>query len=159
MQENSPPPSRHAGSRLITRGPDFVRAVADVRSRLVTNLTKIRREEISFSAVNSGVPCTSGIMINTHDTRMARTGYSLFADLVAVTGAASVVEAQITIPALSISSPPVATPSGGTERELQVTLEMPDAWDIGLTYRVYVQARRVSGGDATTLRLLRAWQR
>lgn len=159
MEENTPPPSRHPGSRLTTKGPDFVRAVADVRSRSVTDRTKIRREEISFSAVSSGVPCTSALMIDTHDTKMARTGYALFVDLVAVTGPASVVEARISVPSLAIFGSSVATLSGGTEREILVRLNMPDSWDIGSVYRVYVQARRLTGADATTIRVLRAWQR
>lgn len=159
MEENAPPPSRHAGSRLITRGADLVRAVADMRSKAATDRTKIRREEISFSAVSSGVPCTSATMTDTHDTRMTRTGYALFINLVVATGTSSVVEARISVPSLAIFGSVVTTPPGGGEREIQATLNMPDAWDIGSAYRVYVQARRIGGGDATTVRVLRAWQR
>jgi hypothetical protein len=40
-----------------------------------------------------------------------------------------------------------------------VSLAIPAAWDSGANYLVTVQARRVSGADATTVQVRRAWQR
>ncbi|MFF4777511.1 hypothetical protein ACFY05_32110 [Microtetraspora fusca] len=157
----TPPPSRHAGSRLVTKGPNLVRAVSAIRGAVATNGAKIRRQDLSFTvaAPASGVPCTSGSFVQTHVTMVYRSGHNLYADLGLGTGAASVMEARLTVPDLGLTGAAVTTAAGGADQDARVMIALPDAWAIGSAHRVYVEARRVSGSDATTVRVLAAWQR
>lgn len=156
-----PPPSRHSGSRVITREPNLVRVISTIRDNVAAQASRVRREDILFteSDPDLGVPATFAVLTNTHVTKVSRSGHTLFVDAAAGTGAASVVEARISVPDLSLTGAPVTSPAGGVDRDMRLTMAMPDAWEMGAAYRVYVQARRVSGIDPTTMRILRAWQR
>jgi hypothetical protein len=98
-------------------------------------------------------------MINTHETMVYRSGDSLYADVACGTGSGSNMEVRFNIPSLVVSGTAVQSGSGGTERIVRITLTMPAAWASGAAHLVYVQGRRVSGADATTVRVLRSWQR
>ncbi|GIH95449.1 hypothetical protein ACFFMN_23065 [Planobispora siamensis] len=157
----TPQPSRHPGSRVVTTTPDVVRAVTDIRQQVGAQAARVRREDVTFTSADParGEPCTAAAMTNTLVTTVYRSGHTLYVDLAMGTGAASVMEARITVPDLSITGAAIDTPAGGVERDIRVQLSLPDAWPMGEAHRVYIQARRVSGGDATTVRVLRAWQR
>ncbi len=165
MPESSPaadpPPSRHLGSRLVNRPPSLIRSVAAIRDNVGTNSSRIRREEITFAPadVTRGEPAISATMASTHVTKVYRSGHTLFVDLAMWLGAGSVMSAQLTVPDLGISGNIATTTGGGGEQDLRVSLDLPSGWELGDIHRVYVQAMRVSGADATTVRVLRSWQR
>ncbi len=156
-----PPPSRHAGSRLVAKSPDLIRAVAGIRANGAAAQSRVRREDVAFTEASAaaGVACTSASFIQTHVTMVYRTGHSLFADIAAGTGAGSVLEIRLTVPDLSLTGAAVASATGGTDVDVRVELALPDAWTPGDPHRVFVEGRRLSGADATTIRVLRAWQR
>lgn len=164
MSDNPPPPerapSRHRGSRLVTRTPDLVRTLVGMRDD-IQSARRVRREDITVAPADwtRGEPATSATMANVHVTLVYRSGHALYFDLYAGTGAGSVLEAQLSVPDLSVTSAAVMTTPAGGERLLRLQLGLPATWQVGDAHLVYVQARRVSGADATTLRVLRAWQR
>jgi hypothetical protein len=156
-----PPPSRHLGSRVVSRAPNLIRTVTAIRDTAAANTTRIKREDVTFAPADwtRGEPATSATMASTHVTRVYRSGHSLYVDVAAGLGDASIVSAQLAVPDLGVIGPAVTSGEGGVEQDLRLQLSMPTPWEIGAVYRVYVQAMRVSGADATTLRVLRAWQR
>lgn len=163
MPDNPPErnPSRHRGSRLVTRAPDLVRSLVGMRDDIQSSARRVRREEMSVAPADwtRGEPAVSATMANVHVTLVYRSGHALFFDLYAGTGAGSVLEAQLSVPDLSVTSASATSTPAGGERLLRLQLDMPATWQVGEALLVYVQARRVSGADATTLRVLRAWQR
>ncbi|MEW9530750.1 hypothetical protein [Microbispora sp. NPDC049125] len=157
----SPPPSRHPGSRFIAKAPDVVRSIVAIRNDVGTAANRVRRQDLAFAvaAVASGVACTAATFTQTHAVMAYRSGHNLYADLAMGTGAASVMEARLTVPDLGLVGATATTGTGGVDVDLRVSLALPDAWPMGEAHRVYVEARRVSGADATTVRVLAAWQR
>lgn len=155
------PPSRHQGSRLVARPPDAVRAVTVLRNTVVQGQRRQRPDTLAFVAadVATGVACTSASFVRAVKTLVTRSGAALYVDVSAGTGAASVVEARLAVPDLGLTGAAVATASGGTEHLIRVTLPLPDAWPMGEAHLVYVEARRVSGADATTVQVVAARQR
>lgn len=147
---------RHPGSRVVPHPPDLVRIVQQLRAEI--RRVRPRPETLTFVAVTGGVPATAASLTATHLTQVYRSGEAVFADVLASAGAGSVVEVALAIPALSAVGPAVATPAGG-DHVLRVTLDAPSGWAAGAPAMVQVQARRASGGDSTTVRVLRAWQR
>jgi hypothetical protein len=155
------PPSRHQGSRLVTRPPSSVRTINTIRAEVRAMTSRVRPEEIAFADADParGVPCTSATFAGTHLSHVYRSGRALFVDVLAYTGTGSVMEARLTAPDLSLTGTAVASPSGGTHRVVRVELALPETWLMGEAHLVYVEARRVSGSDATTVRVVRARQR
>jgi hypothetical protein len=153
-------PSRHRGSRLVTRTPDLVRALVGMRDDIQAT-RRPRREEMGFAPADwtRGEPATSAVMANVHVTLVYRSGHAVFVDLLAGTGTSSVLAAQLVQPDLGLTGSAATTTPAGGERQLRLQLDMPATWQVGEARLVYVQAQRVSGADATTLRVLRAWQR
>lgn len=163
MSENPPPervPSRHRGNRLVTRTPSLVRTLVGMRDDIQAS-RRIRREDITVAPADwtRGEPAVSATMADVHVTLVYRSGHALFFDVLAGTGAGSVLAAQVSVPDLSVTGAAATTTPAGGERLLRLQLDMPATWQTGEAHLVYVQARRVSGADATTLRVLRAWQR
>lgn len=158
---SAPPPSRHPGSRTVSRAPNLVRAVTAIRQGLGTKVARIRPEVMTFTTADwtLGYPATSSTMADVATTRVYRSGHALYADIAVGLGEASVVAAQFSVPDLGVVGPAVTSGTGGIFQDLRIQLAIPDTWQMGADYRVYIQACRVSGSDATTLRVLRAWQR
>lgn len=156
-----PPPSRHRGARTVIRKPNLVRAVTVIRDNISAQAARIRPEIMTFTSADPalGYPADAAAMANVATTRVYRSGRALYADIAVGTGDASVVAAQLAVPDLGATGPAVTSDEGGTFQDLRLQMEIPDTWEMGIDYRVYVQAMRVSGADATTLRVLRAWQR
>lgn len=155
-----PPPSRHPGSRTVIREPNIVRTIAAQRDAVAKLAARIRREDMSFAPADPalGEPATSATMASTHVTLVHRSGHNLYCDVAAWMGVSSVLAARLYVADLDVAGPPVTSGEGG-EQDLRLQVSMPDSWLVGDAHRLYVQARRVSGADATTLRVLRAWQR
>lgn len=154
------PPSRHPGSRVVSRIPNLVRTLTGMRDNQETTVSRIRREEISFAPADParGEPATSPDMTSTHITRVYRSGHSLYVDALAWLGIDSVLQLQLTVPELGLVSPPITSGTGG-EQDLRLQLTIPSTWQMGEARRLHLQAMRVSGADPTTVRVLRAWQR
>jgi hypothetical protein len=146
---------------MVDHPPNVVRIIKKLQADLrnLRNLTRPETLTFTEAAPSLGVACVSGTMVNTHETNVYRSGDRVWADVALGTGAGSVMEAQFSVPALSLTGAAVASASGGTEQVVRITLDLPDSWDSGSPYLMYVQARRVSGADSTTVRVLRAWQR
>lgn len=155
------PPSRHQGSRLVNRTSNIIRSVSTMRDGVQANVSRIRREDIMFAPSDParGEPCTAATMTSTHVTRIYRSGHVLLVDVALWLGVDSMMSAQISVPDLGAASPVASSVEGGGEQDVRLTLDLPPEWQLGDDYRVYVQAMRVSGADATTVRVLRAWQR
>jgi hypothetical protein len=152
---------RHPGSRVVSHTPHFVRDFRKLQTAVRTLRDRTRPETIRFIDADPTrrAPCISAVMANVLEAYVYRSGDTLYVDLAAGTGAGSILEAQLTVPDLSLTGAAVQSASGGTERIIRVQLAMPAAWESGAAYLVYVQGRRVSGADSTTLAALRAWQR
>lgn len=159
--ESRTPPSRHRGARTVSREPNGVRAIVAIRDDLGAQMARIRREDITFAPADwtRGEPAISATMANVLVTRLYRSGHVLYVDVAAGLGTESVLSAQLAVPDLSLTGVAVTSGAGGPEQDLRLQLAIPATWPMGESHRVYVQAMRVSGADATTLRLLRAWQR
>lgn len=158
---SEPPPSRHPGSRVVSRVPNLIRSLSGMRDNVDGTIARIRREDITFAPADwtRGEPAAAAAMTNVLYTLVYRSGHNLYADVSAGTGTDSVVSAQIYVPDLDLIGAPVTSGAGGTEQNLRLQLALPSNWGMGAVHPVYIQAMRVSGADATTLRLLRAWQR
>ncbi|MEV8634283.1 hypothetical protein AB0395_21770 [Streptosporangium sp. NPDC051023] len=157
----TPQPSRHVGSRVVATAPDAVRTITGIRAEVSRQATRVRRESLTFAPADPsrGEPCTAAVMVSVLVAMIYRSGHNLYADVAMGTGAASVMQAQLAVPGLGLTGDVVDTAAGGSERDIRLRLELTDAWPMGEAHRVYVQARRLSGADATTVRLLGAWQR
>lgn len=156
-----PAAPRHPGSRVVGHAPNVVRDLRRLQDTMRALRDRTRPEQVRFidADLTRRTPCTAAAMTNVLEAYVYRSGDTLYADLAAGTGAGSVVEAQLTVPDLALTGAAVQTAAGGTERIIRVRLAMPAGWDSGAAHLVYVQGRRVSGADATTLAVLRAWQR
>lgn len=152
---------RHPGSRFVDHEPHLIRDIRAILAAIQQNRDRTRPETLTFAPSDParGEPCVSATMVNTHETKVYRSGNTLYADVACGTGAGSVMAVQLSVPALSLVGSAATTPSGGTEQVVRVSLTLPDTWASGAAYLTYVQAQRVSGTDATTVRVLRAWQR
>lgn len=152
---------KHSGSRLVDQRPNVLRVIRRIEASLAKLINQTRPETLTFIPADPTrwEPCVSATMVNVLATRVYRSGDRLYADVVCGTGAGSAMEVQLSVPALAVTGTSVTTASGGTTQEARVTLTLPASWDSGASYLVYVQARRVSGADATTVRAYRTWQR
>lgn len=151
----------HPGSRMVEHPPSLVRVISRIRKDVAHARDRTRPETLTFAPADParGEPCISATLVNTHETLVYRSGNMLYADVACGTGAGSVMEVRFNAPDLPVTGSAVTTAAGGTKRVVRISLTLPDAWDSGAAYLTYVQARRVSGADATTVRVLRAWQR
>lgn len=156
-----PPPPRTPGSRIIATAPDIVRVIAATRDQVNGNTTRIRRQDLTPAPADpaAGITVTASAFTPTHVAMAYRAGHAVYADLAMGTGTGSVMEARLTVPDLGLAGPATATGAGGTDVDLRVSLTLTDAWPVGEAHRVYVEARRVSGTDTTTVRVLAMWQR
>lgn len=152
---------RHPGSRVVDHAPNLLRTIRALQADLRKLRDRTRPETVQFTDADiaRGVPCVSATFINTHVTYLYRSGVMLYIDVAAGTGAGSVMEFQLSAPLLNVTGAAAQTPSGGTERIVRVTMPLPDTWQSGEAFQVYLEGRRVSGSDSTTVRVLRAWQR
>jgi hypothetical protein len=152
------PPTRQRGSRLVTRAPSAVRQLASLREEVRSASARIRPEQLTFVPADPalGVPCTAASFTPVHTTLVYRSGRRIFVDLLIYTGAASAVEARLSVPDLSLTGDAAATPVGGTQQLLRVELPFPDAWPPGESHLVHVEAYRTTGADATTSSVVRA---
>lgn len=155
------PPARHRGSRLVTRQPNVVRTLAAMREDARTAAARVRPETVTFVPADPtlGVPATAAVFALIHTTLVARSGRALYVDLLIHTGAASAVEARLTVADLALTGTAATTPVGGTRQLLRVELDFPDAWPPGELHLVDVEARRTVGADSTTSRVVRARMR
>lgn len=154
------PPSRHQGSRLVTRQPSVVRALATMRATTKALASRVRPEEVTFTDADParGVPIPPDAFGRVHVAYIYRSGHALYVDLLMATGVASTVEARLAVPDLGLSGAAAVSAAGG-DQVLRVTLVFPGQWLMGEAHLVYTEARRVTGTDATTSRPLRARQR
>jgi hypothetical protein len=148
---------RHPGSRTVAHPPHLIRVIHALRDEVRRARDITRPETLVFTPV-AGFAATSATMADVVMTRVYRSGENLHADLRANTGAASVMSFQLTVPALAVTGAAVTTAAGGIQT-VRASLAMPDAWERGGAYEVFLQAQRVSGTDATTVAVMRAWQR
>jgi hypothetical protein len=146
---------------VVSRTPNLIRSLTSMRDNVEANISRIRREDFTFAPSDwtRGEPAISATMANVFVTRVHRSGHALYMDIAAGLGNESVLSAQVTVPDLALIGPAVTSGAGGTEQDLRLQLALPSTWEMGAVHRVYIQAMRVSGVDATTLRILRAWQR
>lgn len=152
---------RHAGSRVVDKPPNILRTIRLIEKKLA-RLASVTRPEVLVAVPASPSrwePAAAASMTNVLRWYVYRSGSKILADVGCGTGAGSVMRAQLAVPALGLTGDAVTTASGGTERIVRLSLTMPEAWASGAVYPVYVQAMRVSGTDATTLAVLRGWQR
>jgi hypothetical protein len=152
---------KHPGSRLVDHPPNVGRIIRRIEAEIARVANKTRLETLTFvpAVPSRGEPATAAALADVLETLVYRSGTKLLADVACGTGAGSVMEARLSVPSLALTGPTVATASGGTERIIRIELTLPTAWESGAAHLTYVQARRVSGSDATTVRILRAWQR
>jgi hypothetical protein len=153
---------RHAGSKVVPHPPNLARAFRKLQDDVRSMRNRIRPETIQFieSSTSYGVNCASASAILTHYALIYRSGHKLYVDVVANAGSTSIVEALLTSPEVPVTGTAIKTPvSGGGIHNIRCTLAFPDAWQIGDPHLLYLQARRVSGPDTTTVQVLRAVQR
>jgi hypothetical protein len=157
----SGPPPRRPGSRLVGHAPDLIRVIRQIQADLRSLATAGRLETLTVTTYGAatGTAATAASLTGIFLLYPYRSGNAIYADVIAGTGAASIVGADLYVPDLTLSSGEVQTPAGGTEQIVRLSLPLPDAWGSGEAHQVQVRARRVSGTDATTVRVLRAWQR
>jgi hypothetical protein len=152
---------RHPGSRQVPKPPNLVRSFKELEARLAKLAALTRPETLTAvpASPTRWEPATAATMTNVLRMRVYRSGSKILADVGCGTGAGSVMSVQLTCPDLGVSGAAATTASGGTERIVRVTLDLPTSWESGAVHAVYVQAMRVSGADSTTCQVLRAWQR
>jgi hypothetical protein len=153
---------RHPGSRDNDRSQNLIQVIRRLRADLARMENRVRPEQLAFTvaAAGSGVAVTSADFTATHVVKLVRgRGQLVVVELLAGTGAGSVVEARLAVPDLGVTGPAAASAAGGTEREIKLGLTLPEAWMVGEGYLVTVEARRVSGSDTTTVRVVRAVHR
>ncbi|MFC6883372.1 hypothetical protein [Actinomadura yumaensis] len=68
-------------------------------------------------------------------------------------------EAKLRCEVYPVDGAAVATAVGGSGQWLLVSLEFPESWPVGQVAPVLVQARRLSGTDATTVQVSTAHRR
>jgi hypothetical protein len=147
---------------LVDRAPNILKSIRRLQLDLQALQTRTRPESLTFVEADpaSGVPCTSSSFIQTHECLIFRSGQTVYVDVAAATGSGSVMEFYLIAPDVTgVSGPIVASPAGGTMQIVRVTFPFPDSWTIGDAHLLYLQARRVSGSNSTTVRVLRAVQR
>lgn len=150
----------HPGSRVVAHRPDLTRIIRTIQADIGRLARAARPETLTFepSSVARGEPCTSASFTDVLMTYTYRSGSRLYADLAAGTLTASALEARFTVPDLGIVGDATASATGGDTRIIRISLPMPDTWASGAAYRLFIQGRRTTGTEATTLRALRAWQ-
>lgn len=154
------PPPRHTGPRGQAAPAHIARSFKRVQ-RQVDDLASIRKpQELHAvdSDVTTGKPCTAGAFASLQRFWVYRNGANVYTDVAVGCGTASVVQARLTCTDFTLTGEPVASAAGG-EHVLRLSLAMPDAWQSGDAHYVYVQGFRSSGTDATTLQVVRGWQR
>lgn len=154
------PSPRHAGSRQAPSPPHVARAFKALQ-RQVDDIgwQKNARDLHAVSAdITDGIAVTGGGFADRLRMWTYRDGAAVYADCAAGCGAGSVVQVRLACPDLSITGSAAVSDAGG-EQVLRVSLDLPDAWVPGDAHYVTVQAFRSSGSDATTIQVIRGWQR
>jgi hypothetical protein len=151
---------RHPGSRVVAKPPNLVRIIQQIRREIDRIAQAARPETLTFvdSVASRGTPATAATLTDTHVTRVYRSGDHVFVDVLASCGASSVMAFALAVPTLGLVGSTVTTAAGG-DQVMRVLLTMPDTWVRGAAQQVYLRSQRVSGADATTARVVRAWQR
>jgi hypothetical protein len=151
---------RHAGSRNMPHPPNLVRSLKALQ-RSVADLTWLVKSsplQPVLASVAAGQPCTAGSMTAVYRMWTYRDGAAVYADVAVGCGSASVVQVRLACPDLSVTGTTAVSGAGG-EQVLRVQLDLPDEWTPGDTHFVTVQAFRSSGSDATTMQVVRGWQK
>lgn len=151
---------RHPGSRQAPAPPHIARAFKALQRRvddLGSQKTAAELHAVQAS-ISLGLPCTGPSYADTWRMWTYRDGANVYADIAVSAGAASVVRVRLACADYGVTGTPAATGAPG-EQVLRASLAMPDAWPPGEAHYVTVQAFRASGTDATTLQVLRGWQR
>lgn len=155
-----PPPELpvpHPGSRTVPHPPHIARVIRGLQ-RQVKDATMRPVQSLMPVPVTPPTACTAAAMTSIIKMWTYRSGGAVYVDLDVAAGASSVVSAQLTCPDLAVTGAAVTTAAGG-EQVIRLQLGFPDSWPPGDQHFLYVQARRVSGADATTCQVARAWQR
>lgn len=159
MTLNEPPP-RHTGPRGQASPPNVVRSVKRIQ-RQVGDLTDIKKPQELHAVdadVTTGKPCTAAAFANLQRFWVYRNGANVYCDVAVGCGTSSVVQARLTCTDFTLTGDAAVSAAGG-EHVLRLELAMPDAWQSGDSHYVTVQGFRSSGTDATTLQVIRGWQR
>lgn len=151
----------HPGSRVVAHPPSLLRTLRRMQAELQRKTAPLSHEPLMAVAASPSrwEPATSSTLTNVQRLQVYRAGSRVLADVACGTGSGSVLQVQLAVPALGVTGDAVTTASGGTERIVRVAVDMPPAWESGAAHTVYLRARRVSGGDSTTVTMVRAWQR
>lgn len=150
----------HPGSRVVAHRPDLTRIIRTIQAEVGRIARAASPETLQFAPapLARGEPCTAASFADVLVTYAYRSGSKIYADLAAGTLTASAVEARFSVPDLGLVGDATASPTGGDTRIIRISLAIPDTWASGAAYRLYIQGRRTVGAEATTLRVLRAWQ-
>lgn len=152
-------PVLHEGARTTPHPPNLIRSLRALGRQVDDNRWQRSPQSLAaIPAAGGGQPCTATVMTSVWRMWAYRAGASVFCDVVAEALTASVVAAQLTAPDWAVTGAQVTSAAGG-EQVLRLQLDYPDAWPPGTPGWVVVQAYRVSGADATTILVARAWQR
>lgn len=149
----------HEGARTAAHPPHLVRTIRALARQVDDN--RWQRPPQSLAAVpasGGGQPCTAATMTATWRMWAYRAGASAYCDVLIEAGAGSVVAAQLAAPGFAVTGAQVTSAAGG-EQVLRLQLDYPDSWAPGVAGWIEVQACTLSGGDATTIAVARAWQR
>jgi hypothetical protein len=152
-------PVLHEGARTVPHPPSLIRSLRGLARQV--NDSRWQRTPQSLTpvpATGGGQPCTATVMTATWRMWAYRAGAAVYCDVIAQAGASSVIAAQLTAPEWAVTGDPVTSAAGG-EQVLRLELDYPDAWPPGTPGWVQVLAYRVSGADAATILVARAWQR
>lgn len=153
------PPVRHAGSRTVPHPPHIARVIRGLQRQVRdSNARPWQSLRPVPASVTAGQPCTGGAMASVYKMWTYRVGASIYVDADMGCGAGSVLAAQLYCSDLAVTGTTVQTAAGG-EQVIRLELDFPVSWNPGDQHWVYVQAYRVSGTDATTMQIARAWQR
>jgi hypothetical protein len=150
-------PVPNQGSRTVPHPPHIARVIRGLQ-RQVRDATMRVVQSLLPVPLTPGTACTAAAMASVLKMWTYRTGASVFVDLDVAAGAGSVVSAQLACPDLGVTGAAAATAAGG-EQVVRLRFDYPASWNPGDRHWIYVQAFRVSGTDATTCQVARAWQR
>lgn len=152
-------PVLHEGVRTAPHPPHLARVLRGLARQVDDNRWQRPPQSLAvIPASGGGQPCTGATMTATWRMWTYRAGASAYCDVVVEAGTGSVVAAQLTAPSFAFTGSQVNSAAGG-EQVLRLELDYPDAWPPGTAAWIQVQACTVSGTDATTILVARAWQR
>jgi hypothetical protein len=151
---------RHPGSRQAPTAPHIARAFKAMQRTIDDQASQLDPQELQAvqAAITTGQPCTGAAFADIFRMWTYRRGAAAYADVAVGCGTASVVQVRLTAPDFTLLGAATVSAAGG-EQVLRVTLAYPDAWAPGDTHYVTVQGFRASGADATTMQVVRGWQR